>query len=113
MTETEKEYNGSTEILRKLSDFAQTKSVSNKVVFSLLVESQIHTIKLIHETNKRLNTYVKDVETIKKDGAKINPKSAILYASIFWGLDRSGVFDSVILFAVKNLDVLWKVFFVG
>lgn len=108
MSEEEGKYNGSTEILRKLSD---AKNVSNKVLLTVLIESQIHTIKLIHETNKRLNTFVKDVEDIKKDGAKISPRSAILYASLFWGLDRSGVFDSVVGFAVKNLDLLWKAFF--
>ena len=112
MTEQEgKEYNGSTEILQKLSAFAETKSVPSKVLYQLLIESQIHTIKLIHKTNHRLEPYIKDIEEIKNHGAKISPKSAIIYASLFWSLDRSGLFDQAVSFALKNLDILWKAFF--
>jgi len=81
------------------------------VLYQLLIESQIHTIKLIHKTNQKFDPFVKEMEEIQKHGAKISPKSAIIYASLFWSLDRSGLFDQAVSFAIKNLDILWKAFF--
>lgn len=116
MTEQEgKDYNGSTVILNKLGTLLGEDSIPVSAAIRIMLEAQEHQIKVSHDAKtdatKRMKKLEDDLKDIQDHGAKINPKSALIYASLFWGLDRSGVFDTVIGFAIKNLDLLWKAFF--
>ena len=112
MTETEKDYNGSTVILNKLGTLLGEDSIPVNAAIRIMLEAQEHQIKVSYttkmETKAKIEKIEKDLKDIQDHGAKISPQSAFIYASLFWGLDRSGLFDSVVHFVVKNFDLLLK-----
>lgn len=112
MTETEKDYNGSTVILNKLGTLLGEDSIPVSAAIRIMLEAQEHQIKVTHaakmETREKIKKLEDELKDIQDHGAKINPKSAFIYASLFWGLDRSGLFDSVVHFVIKNFDLLLK-----
>ena len=93
MTDSE-EYNGSAEILGKLSDVLKDdKTIPPKVGMRLMIESQIHQIKAMHALKNRVSLVEVDVEKIQKDGVKPSVKSAFQYFGFFYIMDRSGIID--------------------
>jgi hypothetical protein len=104
----EENYNGSTEILKKIDDLLSRKTITPSSAMRILLEAQQHAIKENHDLKKR----VRDLEAHRDNHwtHKITPRLAAVTFFIAYSFAISDIRKPVMAWAAGLISSVIKLF---